>query len=44
MAIEVGQRCEVVVGGRRGEVKFVGKVKAKGAGYWVGLLLDDPED
>ena len=43
MAVEVGMRCEVTVGSRRGEVKFVGKVKAKGAGYWVGVLLDDPE-
>ena len=39
----VGMRCEVNIGSRRGEVKFVGKVKGLGAGFWLGILLDDPE-
>ena len=42
-AITVGARCQVKLGNRRGEVKFVGKVKGLGAGHWLGILLDDPE-
>lgn len=42
-AIAWGTRCQVNVGNRRGEVKFVGRVKGLGAGFWVGILLDDPE-
>lgn len=38
--MSVGQRCRIV-GDRRGEVKFVGKVKF-GKGYWVGIHLDEP--
>jgi len=39
----VGQRCLVTIGERRGEVKFVGKVTGGlGAGYWVGVQLDEP--
>ena len=34
-------RCEVV-GGRRGEVAYVGKVAALDKGYWVGIKLDEP--
>lgn len=41
-AIKIGDRCEVKIGNRRGEVKFVGQVKGLGAGYWLGVLLDDP--
>ena len=40
--ISVGSRCEVKIGQRRGEVKFVGRVKGLGAGFWLGILLDDP--
>ena len=40
--ITVGARCEVKIGARRGEVKYVGKVKGLGAGYWLGVLLDEP--
>ena len=43
LAVETGSRCEVLIGGRRGEVKFVGQVKGLGAGFWVGIALDDPE-
>ncbi len=38
----IGQRCLVNAGERRGEIKYVGKVKSMGAGYWVGVCLDDP--
>ena len=40
--IEVGNRCETVVGGKRGEVKYVGKVAGLERGYWVGVQLDEP--
>ena len=40
--ISVGQRCQLNVGERRGEVKFVGKCQGLGAGYWVGAQLDEP--
>ena len=44
--IEVGQRCEVNPGGRRGEVKFVGEwknvTKEINKGFWVGVKLDEP--
>lgn len=41
-AIEVGARCLVTVGERRGEVKFVGKIPELANGYWVGVQLDEP--
>jgi len=40
--IVLGSRCEVNPGGRRGEVKFVGKVDGLQPGWWVGVHLDDP--
>lgn len=40
--IKVGDRCEVDPGGKRGEVKFVGKVEVLAAGYWVGVQYDEP--
>jgi|ERR1711907_39243 len=40
--IVVGDRCEVQPGGRRGEVKFVGKVPQLKLGFWVGIALDEP--
>ena len=40
--VSVGQRCELNVGNRRGEVKFVGKCQGLGAGWWVGVQLDEP--
>ena len=40
--IKEGQRCQLNVGERRGEVKYVGKVAGMGAGYWVGVQLDEP--
>jgi tubulin-folding cofactor B len=40
--IEVGSRCLLGDGFRRGEVKFVGMVKELGHGFWVGIKLDEP--
>ena len=40
--IEVGARWEVIVGERRGEVKYVGKIPELANGYWVGVELDEP--
>lgn len=41
-AISVGQRCQILLGSRRGEVKFVGLVPELAPGYWVGIQLDEP--
>lgn len=41
--IEMGMRCEVQPGGRRGQVSFVGQVpEIGGGGYWVGVTFDEP--
>lgn len=40
--LQVGDRCEVDPGGKRGEVKFVGKVDTLAAGYWIGVQYDEP--
>lgn len=41
--IEVGMRCEVTPGAKRGEVKFVGKdVQGLPLGWWVGVQFDEP--
>jgi tubulin-folding cofactor B len=46
--INVGERCEVQPGGRRGTVLWVGeyegkeKVPKKALGYWVGVKFDEP--
>ncbi|CAK4073174.1 unnamed protein product [Aphanomyces euteiches] len=41
--IQVGARCEVSPGGRRGRVAFVGLVpELAGSGYWVGVVFDEP--
>jgi hypothetical protein len=41
-AVEVGSRCEINPGGKRGEVKFVGKVDGLPKGWWVGVQFDEP--
>ena len=38
----VGQRCQLE-NGARGEVRFVGKVPELGFGYFIGILLDEPQ-
>jgi tubulin-folding cofactor B len=41
--IEVGMRCQVQPGDRRGRVAFVGVVpEIGGGGYWVGVIFDEP--
>lgn len=41
--INVGERCEVQPGGRRGEVMYVGKVpEMNKPGWWIGVALDEP--
>lgn len=39
----VGDRCEVMPGGRRGTVAFIGEIANLGkGGYWVGVKFDEP--
>lgn len=40
--IEVGNRCEVAPGARRGAVAYVGPVEGLASGYWVGVKFDEP--
>mmetsp|Transcript_23811 Transcript_23811/g.28735 ORF Transcript_23811/g.28735 Transcript_23811/m.28735 type:complete len:286 (-) Transcript_23811:115-972(-) len=41
--ISIGQRCEVQPGGKRGEVKFVGKAgEGLPMGWWIGVQYDEP--
>ena len=40
--IQVGNRCLLGDGTRRGEVKYVGKVKDYGYGFFIGVALDEP--
>ena len=40
--VKVEDRCQVLIGSRRGTVKYVGKVKGLGAGHWLGILSDEP--
>lgn len=41
--IQVGMRCQINPGGRRGEVRFVGEADSVGSGgWWVGVRFDEP--
>lgn len=41
--IEVGMRCEVRPGTRRGAIAFVGEIpELADGGYWVGVVFDEP--
>lgn len=41
--IEVGMRCEVSPGSRRGSIAFTGEVPELGSGgFWVGVVFDEP--
>lgn len=41
--IEVGSRCQVEPGARRGVVSYLGEVpELGGGGYWVGVTFDEP--
>ena len=42
IADQVGNRCEVNPGGKRGTVMFVGKVDVLPKGWWVGVKFDEP--
>ena len=39
---QVGDRCQVNPGGKRGSVQFVGKIPAIAPGFWVGVQYDEP--
>jgi len=41
-AFTIGARCEVKIGGMRGEVMYIGKVAGLERGYWIGVKLDEP--
>ena len=41
-AIAVGNRCQASPGGKRGEVKFVGKIPGLPVGFWIGVQFDEP--
>jgi len=41
--IEVGMRCQIQPGNRRGAIAFVGEVAELGTGgYWTGVVFDEP--
>jgi tubulin-folding cofactor B len=40
--MQLGNRCQVQPGSRRGAVSFVGTVSELGPGYWVGVTFDEP--
>jgi len=40
--MEIGQRCQVEPGQRRGRVAFVGTIAQLGKGFWVGVVFDEP--
>ncbi|KAG6421892.1 hypothetical protein SASPL_118451 [Salvia splendens] len=40
--IKVGDRCQVEVGEKRGNVKFVGQAETLAPGFWVGIQYDEP--
>jgi len=40
--MKIGDRCEVALGGKRGEIKFVGKIPQIAAGWFVGVQYDEP--
>jgi tubulin-folding cofactor B len=44
LGIEVGMRCQVQPGSRRGTVSYVGLVPelVAGGGFWVGITFDEP--
>ena len=41
-SIQVGARCEVNPGAKRGVVRFVGRCDALPAGFWIGIEFDEP--
>ena len=39
---QVGDRCQVEPGQRRGQVAFVGEVIGLPSGLWIGVIYDEP--
>ena len=40
--MEIGHRCRINVGDKRGTIRFVGKMSTFKPGWWVGIELDEP--
>jgi len=40
--MKVGDRCEVTVGGKRGDVQYVGKIPQIAPGWFIGVQYDEP--
>lgn len=40
--MNIGDRCQVNPGKRRGEIKFLGEVPQLKGGHWVGVVFDEP--
>ncbi len=40
--MEVGNRCQVEPGARRGVISYIGTVPELGPGYWIGISFDEP--
>ena len=40
--IKIGDRCEIKENQVRGAIKFIGKIKTHGFGYFIGVCLDEP--
>jgi len=41
-SMKIGDRCQVNPGGKRGCVKFIGKIASIAPGWWVGVQYDEP--
>lgn len=39
---QVGNRCQVNPGGKRGTVQYLGKIPSIAPGWWVGVKYDEP--
>lgn len=39
---KIGDRCELVEDGHRGEICYIGKIPDLNEGYYVGIRLDEP--
>jgi len=40
--MQIGNRCQVQPGARRGTIAFIGEVEGLDTGYWVGVQFDEP--
>ena len=39
---QLGDRCQVQPGDKRGVVKYVGQAQNLGPGFWIGVQYDEP--